>query len=156
MSIYCSFVNSLGASDVSMRHQPRPSLVQMMACHLFGAKPLSNPMVAYFHSFSEIWIKIRCSLKKMNLNVVCKMASILSRRQCAKCSTQQELSTGFAQSYRGVVPIMQWYPYPPAWSISWFPQCQWGNQGTMEGILQIQGISNSSIDPVLQECSGKG
>ena len=30
-----------------MRHQPRPSLLQIMACRLFGAKPLSEPMLPY-------------------------------------------------------------------------------------------------------------
>ena len=28
-------------------HQPRPSLVQIMACHLFSTKPLSEPMLHY-------------------------------------------------------------------------------------------------------------
>ena len=41
------WVNSLRPSDAYMRHQPRPSLVQMMACHLIGAKPLSEPMLYY-------------------------------------------------------------------------------------------------------------
>ena len=30
-----------------MRRQPRISLVQIMACRLFGAKPLSEPMLDY-------------------------------------------------------------------------------------------------------------
>ena len=34
-------------SDVYMCQQSRPSLVQIMACRLFGAKPLSEPMLAY-------------------------------------------------------------------------------------------------------------
>ena len=38
--------NSLRMSDAYMRHQPRPLFVQlMMACRLFGAKPLSEPML---------------------------------------------------------------------------------------------------------------
>ena len=40
-------INSLRQSDVYMHHQPRPSLVQIMACHLAGAKPLSEPMLVY-------------------------------------------------------------------------------------------------------------
>ena len=30
-----------------MPQQPRPSLVQIMACSLFGGKPLSEPMLEY-------------------------------------------------------------------------------------------------------------
>ena len=37
--------NSLRPSDAYMRRKPRPSLIQMMACRLFGAKPLSEPML---------------------------------------------------------------------------------------------------------------
>ena len=40
-------VNSLGLSGAYMRHQRRPSLVQIMACRLFGTKPLSEPMLYY-------------------------------------------------------------------------------------------------------------
>ena len=34
-------------SDVYMRHQPRPSLVQVMVWRLFGARSLSDPMLYY-------------------------------------------------------------------------------------------------------------
>ena len=30
-----------------MCQQPGPSLIQIMACRLFGAKPLSKPMLPY-------------------------------------------------------------------------------------------------------------
>ena len=42
-----------------------PSLVQIMACRLFGVKPLSKPMLGYCHfgplwtNFSEVLIKIQ-------------------------------------------------------------------------------------------------
>ena len=39
--------NSLRPSDAYMRHQPRPSLVQIMACCLIVAKPLPEPMLVY-------------------------------------------------------------------------------------------------------------
>ena len=67
-------LNSLRPSDAYMRHQPRPWMVQIMACRLFGAKPLSEPMPYYcqldplqqtsielylkckhFHSRKRIW-----------------------------------------------------------------------------------------------------
>ena len=37
-------LNTLRQSDVYMRQQTRPSLFQIMACRLFGAKPLYEPM----------------------------------------------------------------------------------------------------------------
>ena len=40
-------LHSLRPSDAYMHHQPRPSLVQIMACRLFGAKTLSQPMLYY-------------------------------------------------------------------------------------------------------------
>ena len=39
--------NSLRLSDAYMCHQPRPPLVQIMACRLFGANPLSEPILEY-------------------------------------------------------------------------------------------------------------
>ena len=41
------FLNWLRPRDTYMRHQTRPSLVQIMACSLFGAKPISEPMLDY-------------------------------------------------------------------------------------------------------------
>ena len=43
--VQASHVNSLRQSYAYMRHQPSLSLVQIMACHLFGTKPLSEPML---------------------------------------------------------------------------------------------------------------
>ena len=37
--------NLLRPRDAYIRHQSRPSLVQIIACGLFGAKPLSKPML---------------------------------------------------------------------------------------------------------------
>ena len=66
-------------------HQPRPSLVQIMACRLFGAKPLSKPMLGYCElnslrtNFSEILIKIQnFSLRKIHL----KISSVKWRPYC--------------------------------------------------------------------------
>ena len=63
-------------------------LVKIMAWRLFGAKPLSKPMLGYCQlngllgtNFSEIWIGILSfSLKKMHLKLLpSKLAAILSR-----------------------------------------------------------------------------
>ena len=40
-------VNSLRPSDAYMRRWTGSSLLQIMACRLFGAKPLSEPMLEY-------------------------------------------------------------------------------------------------------------
>ena len=42
------YFNSLRPSDAYMRQKTRPSLVQIMACRLFGAKPLSEPTLEYY------------------------------------------------------------------------------------------------------------
>ena len=56
-----------------MRHQPRPSMVQIMACCLSGAKWLSKPMVLIGNlgtNVSEILIEIYIfSFKKMHLKM---------------------------------------------------------------------------------------
>ena len=44
--------NSLKPRDAFMRHQTRPSLLQIMACRLFGAKPLTEPM---YHCQLDLW-----------------------------------------------------------------------------------------------------
>ena len=40
-------INSLRPRDAYMRQETRPPLLQIMACRLFGAKPLSEPMLEY-------------------------------------------------------------------------------------------------------------
>ena len=44
---WIGIVNSLRPSDAYMHPQTTSSLVQIMACHLFGAKPLSELMMVY-------------------------------------------------------------------------------------------------------------
>ena len=74
-----------------MCHQMRPSLVQIMACRLDGAKPLSEQIMEYCsldhkeQTFkSEIFIKNLYIFIQENafVNVIWKMATILSRPQC--------------------------------------------------------------------------
>ena len=40
-------INSLRLSDAYMRQQTKPPLVQIVACHLFSAKPLPEPVMTY-------------------------------------------------------------------------------------------------------------
>ena len=57
-------VNSLKPSDAYMRKQTRPALLQIMACRLNGAKPLSEAMLILLvigtlgTNFIEILIEI--------------------------------------------------------------------------------------------------
>ena len=67
-------VNSSTLSDAYMRQSIGTGFVQIMACRLFGAKPLSKPVLGYCQldplgaNFSEISIKIQnFSFRKMHL-----------------------------------------------------------------------------------------
>ena len=46
-----NYLNSLWPSDVIWGQRPWSSLVQLMACHLFGTKPLPKPMMTSFYLF---------------------------------------------------------------------------------------------------------
>ena len=83
-------INSLRPSDAYMHQQIRPSLVEIMACRLVGAKPLSEPMLEYC-KYSNLTNKLQSNLKRNSYifiqensfeNVVWKMAAILSQPQC--------------------------------------------------------------------------
>ena len=41
-------VNSFRPGDAIWRHRSGSTLVQVMACRLFGAKPLPEPMLQYW------------------------------------------------------------------------------------------------------------
>ena len=66
-----------------MRQRTRSALVQVMACRLFGTKPLPEPMLDYceLDSCEQISVKFKSfSLKKLHLKLLSdKMAAILSR-----------------------------------------------------------------------------
>ena len=62
------------------------ALVQIMACHLTGGKPLSEPMLTYcqWDPEEQTSVKFECKYKtfhswKCTLNVVCEMAAIFTR-----------------------------------------------------------------------------
>ena len=80
-----TLLNSLRLSDTYMHHQSRSSLVQIMACRLVSAKPLSEPILEYFQLDDEEQISVK-SYQNSNIfiqqnafkNVVCEMAFCLS------------------------------------------------------------------------------
>ena len=57
--------NSLRPIDAYMRRQHRPSLVQIMFCRLFGAKPLSEPMLTFWQldPWEETSVKFQSKFK---------------------------------------------------------------------------------------------
>ena len=78
---------------------PGSSLDQIMACHLFGAKPLSKPMLGScqfdpnIHPFNEILFEIqKLSFNKMHLKIVLKMLIILSRPPWVKISSVERVT----------------------------------------------------------------
>ena len=65
------------------------SLVQMMACHLIGDKPSSEPMMFYDQLGLKEQIAMEFEPKYQNFheknafeNIVCKMSAILIRPHC--------------------------------------------------------------------------
>ena len=58
-SLVSSFINSLWPSDAVWRQRSGSALVQIMACRLFGDKPLSEPMLVYcqLDSWEHISVK---------------------------------------------------------------------------------------------------
>ena len=81
-----------------MRQWIGSSLVQIMACHLFSAKPLSKPMLVYvnwtrrskhhwnFNQNAKLFIH-----ENTSENIVCKMAAILSRGRWVKDGSKGQL-----------------------------------------------------------------
>ena len=76
-------------SDAYMHQSVQHTLVQIMACRLFGAKPLSRPMLPYCqldpkeHISVIFYVKFKVFIQGNALkNVVCEMVAIFSRSQC--------------------------------------------------------------------------
>ena len=62
------WVNSLRPNDAYMRQKTRPSLVEIMACRLSGAKPLSQPMMTYYQLDPAEHISIKYHLKSISFH----------------------------------------------------------------------------------------
>ena len=89
-----------------MRHWIRPALVRVMACRLFGSKPLSKQMLGYCHldhkehtsvnfpskykifrSWKCIWISrsppsMTCAVWDINLDIPIRIASLVTLKIC--------------------------------------------------------------------------
>ena len=66
-------INPSRLSDAYMRQYPMPSLVPIMACRLFGAKPLSEPMLDYCQPDhkEQIWMKFYLKLGRSTCSKKC-------------------------------------------------------------------------------------
>ena len=72
-----------------MRQLTGSALVQIMACRLFGAKPLLEPMLGYcqMDSWEQIAMKFESEFKKMHLKLSSgNMSAVLSRGRRVKKS----------------------------------------------------------------------
>ena len=108
--VWCfPWLNSSPPSAAYMRQWIGSALVQIMACRLFGAKPLSKPMLGncqlnpYGHTSVKFQSKyIFFSFTKMHLKISsAKLAAILSRGRWVKHVNA---------TYHGLVHSPAWYP----------------------------------------------
>ena len=91
-AIRSKLINSMQPGDAYMRHWTGSSLVQEMACHLFGTKPSPEPMLTYcqiylYHQTSiRLELKVKYfTLKKITFqNVPSNVAAILFQSKCDK------------------------------------------------------------------------
>ena len=70
-----------------------PSLLQILACRLEGAKLLSEPMLEYYNKLQWNLKRSKCIFVQENAfqNVVCEMATILSPLQCVNSLFAQNI-----------------------------------------------------------------
>ena len=86
-------VNSLRPSDILMHQYIMPALVQIMACHLFGAKPLSEPMLPYYqldpkeHISLIFYLKFKCFHSRKCTWKCCQNDDHLARPQWVKIAS---------------------------------------------------------------------
>ena len=73
---WCS-INSWRPRDAYKSHQIRPSLLQIMACHVFGARPLSEPMLDYCQSVPWKHISLKSESNYSNFLLRKSIYSIL-------------------------------------------------------------------------------
>ena len=86
LNLLVQAINSSSPGAAYIRQWTGTALVQIMACRLFGAKPLSKPMLGLWSirssgtNFSEIWTNTNIFIHENAFeNIVCEMAAILSR-----------------------------------------------------------------------------
>ena len=118
-----------------LRQWTSSSLVQVMACRLFGTKPLPQPMIFFLITplvinFNEIWIKIQTYFIQENAfeNDVCKMAAILYRPQCVHLSYMEGILVCTKIIVSQKTCVFVWMPCAPSCQMyEWvyLCTCQW-------------------------------
>ena len=89
MSPYMSMLNSSAPSAAYVRQRIGLALVQIMACRLFGAEPLSKSVLVIVDSTPNnkliwnFWQNTKLFIHE-NTSESCEIATILSRPQCVK------------------------------------------------------------------------
>ena len=138
------------------------TLVQIMACRLAGAKPLSEPMLEYCYSNLRNTLQWNCKRIQENAfeNVVCEMASILSRPQCVKlldkmCKNEMDPASNVKdtertpycpQTDRQMDRWTRWNQYTPLqirWAVGIISTKRWTK--TDENINLLQNFHQNSI-----------
>ena len=111
---YCIGFNSPPPRATYMRQWIGSALVQIMACRLFSAKPLSKPMPCYvnlglrnklqwnFNQNTKLFIH-----RNASENIVCEMVAILSRRKWIKLPREGRWQTTHAFWYPLQFPTSQ-------------------------------------------------
>ena len=108
-------VNSLGPGDAYMRHWTGSSLVQVMACRLFGAKQLPEPMLANFQVYTLKQTSLKLQWKTFSLT---KMHSKMSSAKWQPfCFSLNVLI--FSVWWPGTVGKIDKWPYAYYAAVEW-------------------------------------
>ena len=100
-----------------------PTLLQIMACRLFGANPLSEPMLPYCQLDPKQCISVKFHLKFKSFhsrncpsNTIGEMAAILSLPQCVKSSrslsVKRKICLSLFPAHYKTVPQSLWFCKP--------------------------------------------
>ena len=125
--IWCKGHNRLAGLNSSLpsaaykRQWTGSALFQLMACRLFGAKPLPEQMLAYcqLDSWEQISVKFEFEFyhfhpRKCMQNVVCKMSAILSRGSWLLTDAQYASHHLVAAAFHCIISWLQlqWWMNP--------------------------------------------
>ena len=91
-----------------MHQYTGPALVQIMACCLFGARPLSESMMAYFLGSKFKWNTNQNKTFSFTRKYIwlCKMKDIMSQPQCAKTGT---IMGSDIRGHSNTIILSYWY-----------------------------------------------
>ena len=87
-----SMVNSMRLSDAYMYQYNIPTLVPIVACRLFGTKPLSKPMLPYCQLVAKEYISVKFYLKFQSFHSrkctwKCRLRNVLRKKHTIRAHT---------------------------------------------------------------------